>query len=341
MRSYRVLSLCDGMSCGQIALRELGVPVSTYYASEINPFAIAQTMLNFPQTVQVGDVRELDVDRLCAEGEIDLLIGGSPCQDFSFAGKRAGMVNTEKEEIVSLEHYLRLKAEGFAFQGQSFLFWEYMRVLTALRKRNPKVRFLLENVEMKQRWERVLSEAIGLAGVHIDSALVSAQWRKRIYWSNIRTRQVGLFGSVETGIPVPDDRGVWLRDVLEPEVDPHYWVNDRLAKRITALVGALPAGERVLFQRGRGFNKGGIHTEKAPTLSAHAWEQNHFIVGGGVVRRVTPTEAARLQTVPTWYQWGCSTTQQYRLLGNGWTVEVIKHLLSFLDGYELSCQNEL
>ena len=152
---------------------------------------------------------------------------------------------------------------------------------------------------------------------------------------------MGLFGSVETGIPVPDDRGVWLRDVLEPEVDPHYWVNDRLAKRITALVGALPAGERVLFQRGRGFNKGGIHTEKAPTLSAHAWEQNHFIVGGGVVRRVTPTEAARLQTVPTWYQWGCSTTQQYRLLGNGWTVEVIKHLLSFLDGYELSCQNEL
>ena len=330
MRSYRVLSLFDGMSCGQIALRELGVPVSAYFASEVNPFAIAQTQLNFPQTVQVGDVRALEVDRLCAEGEIDLLIGGSPCQDFSFAGKRAGMVNTEREEIVSLDHYLRLKANGFQFQGQSFLFWEYMRVLTALRKRTPHLLFLLENVEMKQRWERVLSEAIGLSGVHIDSALVSAQRRKRIYWSNFQTRRKGLFGSLVTDIPQPVDRRVVLQDVLESKVDPHYVVNDRLAKRITAEVGALPAGTRVIFQRGRGFNKGGVHVEKSPTLSAHAWEQNNLVVGDGVVRRVTPTETARLQTIPEWYCWGCSATQQYRLLGNGWTVEVIMHLLSFL-----------
>ena len=167
-----VLSLFDGMSCGQIALHELGIIPETYYASEIDKFAIAQTQLNFPDTIQLGDVAEVDVSRL---KPVDLLIGGSPCQSFSFAGKRAGMKTTENEEIYTLDRYLQLKADGFKFEGQSYLFWEYMRILTDIRKYNPNVLFLLENVEMGKKWERVLSDAIGLYGVHINSALVSAQ----------------------------------------------------------------------------------------------------------------------------------------------------------------------
>ena len=181
-----VLSLFDGMSCGQIAFHELGIIPETYYASEIDKFAIAQTQLNFPDTIQLGDVAEVDVSRL---KPVDLLIGGSPCQSFSFAGKRAGMKTTENEEIYTLDRYLQLKADGFKFEGQSYLFWEYMRILTDIRKYNPNVLFLLENVEMGKKWERVLSDAIGLYGVHINSALVSAQNRKRVYWTNIRTRQ--------------------------------------------------------------------------------------------------------------------------------------------------------
>lgn len=210
-----VLSLFDGMSCGQIALKELGAHVERYYASEVDKFAIAQTQLNFPNTVQLGDVRNIDARKL---GHVDLLLGGSPCQSFSFAGKRAGMSTKQNEEIYTLDRYLELKQAGFEFEGQSYLFWEYIRILHELRETNPNVFFLLENVEMGKKWEKVLSEAIGLQGVHINSALVSAQIRKRIYWTNIRIAQT-TGGDWITDIPQPEDKGILLRDILEDDAD--------------------------------------------------------------------------------------------------------------------------
>lgn len=210
-----VLSLFDGMSCGQIALKELGAHVERYYASEVDKFAIAQTQLNFPETVQLGDVRNIDARKL---GHVDLLLGGSPCQSFSFAGKRAGMSTKQNEEIYTLDRYLELKQAGFEFEGQSYLFWEYIRILHELRETNPNVFFLLENVEMGKKWEKVLSEAIGLQGVHINSALVSAQIRKRIYWTNIRIAQTTGGGWI-TDIPQPEDKGILLRDILEDDAD--------------------------------------------------------------------------------------------------------------------------
>lgn len=210
-----VLSLFDGMSCGQIALKELGAHVERYYASEVDKFAIAQTQLNFPETVQLGDVRNIDARKL---GHVDLLLGGSPCQSFSFAGKRAGMSTKQNKEIYTLDRYLELKQAGFEFEGQSYLFWEYIRILHELRETNPNVFFLLENVEMGKKWEKVLSEAIGLQGVHINSALVSAQIRKRIYWTNIRIAQT-TGGDWITDIPQPEDKGILLRDILEDDAD--------------------------------------------------------------------------------------------------------------------------
>ena len=364
-KGLQVLSLFDGMSCGQIALRDLGIPIEAYYASEIDKFAIQQTQLNFPDTVQLGDVRNIDVDKLCDEvGEFDLLLAGSPCTNLSTAGNRAGLATKENMEILTLGQYLDLKEAGFEFEGQSYLFWEFMRILTALRRRNPNIMFLLENVEMGKKWETVLSEAIGIRGVHINSALVSAQNRKRIYWSNIRVREEGLFGYKYTDIPQPADRGILLRDILEKEVDERYFLSDKMlswlkrhgeklnhkmkilndedkTKCVTATASFnmnLTSNYVCVAMRGRNPDNANNLTDangKANYLLATsgkgAWANEMSLVGNGFrIRRITPTECARLQTIPEWYKWECSETQQYRMLGNGWTVEVIKHIFSFM-----------
>ncbi len=412
-----VLSLFDGMSCGRIALQEFGITPNIYYASEIDKHAISQTQLNFPDTVQLGSVTEVDVSKL---EPIDLLIGGSPCQSFSMCGKRNGMTTTENEDVLTLERYLELKEQGFEFEGQSYLFWEYMRIMTDIRKYNPNVLFLLENVEMGKKWEAVLSRAIGLYGVHINSALVSAQNRKRIYWTNIRTRKEGLFGEVYTDIPQPKDRGLLLKDILEQEVDEKYYLSDKTVAKLVEhrkrnkengngfsavfhetqeKMAALKVGGDLvtIYQRPRVFNAGVEYTDKSPALSTHSLEQNNLlcissnprhatisenksttlVAAGGMgvghvpmvvsgtlrwfgglnfreihsgkgatllamghenaciignrIRRITPTECARLQTIPEWYRWECSETQQYKMCGNGWTIEVIKHIFSFMN----------
>lgn len=340
-----VLSLFDGMSCGQIALNELGTFPDKYYACEIDKFAIAQTKLNFPGTIMLGDVTKLDVSKL---EKIDLLIGGSPCQSFSFAGKMEGMTTEDNEEITTLEGYLELKEKGFKFAGQSYLFWEYVRILKEVRKVNPNVLFLLENVRMLSKWEDVINRTLGVKGVHINSALVSAQIRKRIYWTNI------------ADIPQPEDKGVFLRDILQTGVPEKYYLSD---KTITCLTGHSENVEGIdiseleeclkeLFPRVQGLSitKNGIRphrgdekksglgelktilfetSEKTGTLLTSASSVPALLIKRRL-RRITPTEAARLQTVPDWYKWECSDTQQYKMLGNGWTVAVIYHIFSFI-----------
>jgi DNA-cytosine methyltransferase len=412
----RVLSLFDGMSCGQQALERIGVNVLEYYASEIDKHAIAVTMHNYPNTKQLGSVIDVDGYKL---PKIDLLIGGSPCQSFSFAGKRKGMSTKCETEILTLEHYLELKAEGYEFEGQSYLFWEYMRLLNEVK---PKY-FLLENVIMGEKWERILSKAIGVNPIEINSALVSAQNRRRLYWTNIGMKPMGLFGDLESIIKQPKDKGILLKDVLESEVDEKYFISDTMINRIKRTNNGercfttadkalcLAAGyhkqgrdnQYIVASRGRnpenpksresGLNteqmleprydgktncltsvqkdnyvvcqnsmprssktgKGGTGPlsredgktycldtgqtnvieilEKSPCL--HGFEHgtngqlNKQLVRGGMIRRLTPLECERLQTVKDNYTKIVSDTQRYRMLGNGWTVDVIAHILSY------------
>ena len=353
-----VLSLFDGMSCGQQALDRAEIKVDKYYASEIDKFAIKVTMANYPNTIQLGSVINVNGYDL---PKIDLLIGGSPCQSFSFAGKRKGMATKDEIEIHTLEHYLQLKKDGYEFEGQSYLFWEYIRILNEVK---PKY-FLLENVMMGEKWERILSRAIGVNPIEINSALVSAQNRRRLYWTNIGMKAAGLFGDLESIIKQPKDKSILLKDILEIDVDEKYFLSQNSinylknrekanteAKRgfvaiypglndkascIDARYGALRnSGESYIIHntmpRSSTTGKGGtVHLSRndGKTYCLDTGNTNAVEIKQKI-RRLTPIECERLQTVKDNYTNYVSDSQRYKMLGNGWTVDVIAHIFKYL-----------
>jgi DNA (cytosine-5)-methyltransferase 1 len=366
-----ILSLFDGMSCGQIALNRAGITVDNYYASEIDKHAIKVTMHNYPSTIQLGSVVDVTADKL---PNIDLLIGGSPCQSFSFAGLQKGMSTKCGEEVVTLERYLELKNEGFQFEGQSYLFWEYVRLLTETK---PKY-FLLENVVMHKKWEAVITKTLGVDPILINSSLLSAQNRKRLYWTNI------------PNVTQPEDKGIVWGDVKESGVNGEsyyyteaalHWLaeNSRLKNKVLTVhkdsdkMQMIEASHSKKYSNQRFFGIVDIPTD----TQAVAAMRGRYIVDGkrmdgkmktagnttqfiefrydgktnclttvgkdNVVvpftkpdripvdefffRYITPTECEKLQTVPVGYTSVISDTQRYRCLGNGWTVDVIAHIL--------------
>ena len=276
-----VLSLFDGMSCGQIALNRAGFKIDNYFACEIDKYAIQVTQANYPNTQQLGDVTKVSALDLPA---LDLVMGGSPCQGFSFAGKQ---LNFE--------------------DPRSKLFFEFVRLLKEARVKNPNVKFLLENVKMKKEYQDVISEYLGVEPIEINSALVSAQNRKRLYWTNLG------------GISQPDDKGILLKDIIF-----FSEVSKKLSeKRVLSLLKYLPKNFKCVgksptltteLSHGSGKNL-------APKLIS---EIKNII---GFYRMLSPIECERLQTVPDNYTSHVSNSQRYKMLGNGWTVDVIVHIL--------------
>jgi len=329
-----VLSLFDGMSCGQIALDQLGIPVDNYYAAEIDPYAMRVTQNNFPETIHLGDVTKVKGEDL---EKIDLLLGGSPCQGFSFAGKQLNFNDP-----------------------RSALFFEFVRLL---KECNPKY-FLLENVRMKKEYQDVITEHLGVEPIMINSALVSAQNRVRLYWTNI------------PNITQPEDRGIVLKDILETDVDEKYFIpnnyeahiklDDEEYSQTTKRLGGYMnegQGQRVystfgksvaLSALGGGWGaKTGLYKipmsgavrgrqitpnskeytqmlelrkdSKTNTLTTSV--KDNVILNNYKIRKLTPVECERLQNIPDNYSNNITDAQRYKMLGNGWTVEVIKHVL--------------
>ena len=287
-----VLSLFDGISCGQLALQRIGVKVENYFASEIDKHAIQVTQHHFPNTVQLGSVVGLDTSTL---PKIDLLIGGSPCQSFSRSGDNTG------------------------FDGKSGLFWEYVRILNEVKP----TYFLLENVVMKKEWENIITEAIGVEPVMIDSKFFSAQKRQRLYWTNI---------PVDKNI---EDRNINILDILIPNGDEKI-INDHLLVldineegfkiKNGTKTGYLYAkeGDCVNLEFPKSQNRRGrVSYGKTNTLNTAC---NYGVVVNGNLRELNITEYERLQTLPDGYTSLISLNQRKNVLGNGWTVDVISYI---------------
>jgi len=278
IKNMNILSLFDGISCGQIALNKLGIKYDNYFASEIDKYAIQVTQKNYPDTKQIGSVVEVKGGDL---PKIDLLIGGSPCQSFSTMGL-----------------YREQMGDKVGFDGKSGLFWEYVRFL---KETKPKY-FLLENVVMKKEWEDLISEALGVKPIKINSALLSHQRRNRLYWTNI------------PNVKQPIDLGLDFRSIIETSVDEKYYLTERAVERV---------------REKQGFD---LVTNKSKCLFATYYKNNsnsregQIVETNGRLRRLTPKECEILQTVPKDYTKGVSDTQRYKMLGNGWTVDVIAHI---------------
>ncbi len=327
----KVLSLFDGISCGMVALERAGIPVERYVAYEIEKNAINISKKNYPEVEHCGDVTTADFTQY--QG-IDLLIGGSPCQGFSIAGKQLNFSDP-----------------------RSKLYFEFER---ALKEARPKY-FLLENVKMKKEFADIITSRLGVEPIEINSNLVSAQNRKRIYWTNI------------PNVKAPEDLGIMLKDIVHEtrkdsvDLEPYkvsfadtlkildkeveagkigYFRQDGQANRVYSihgkavtlcgeagggaakmgqyLFGCLTPDRENKRQCGQRFNDG----EKFYTLTA---QDRHGVFIEGYIRKLTPMECERLQNLPDDYTAGIKDPQRYKCLGNGWTVNVIAHIFSYIN----------
>lgn len=343
-KKMNVLSLFDGMSCGRIALDRAGIPVDKYYASEIDKYAMKIAEKNYPDTIQLGDITELNWNH---RDNIDLMIGGSPCQGFSFAGKRLNFDDP-----------------------RSRLFFEFYRLMQEVK---PKY-FLLENVKMKKESSDIITKYLGVEPIEINSSLVSAQNRRRMYWTNI------------PGVKQPEDKGITWGDVREHGVESerYYYTekainwlwkhgyrkekkvkvhedNDKMQmleashhKKYSSqrFFGILDNGinnetqkQAIAAMRGRyvadgktaqfiEFRRDGksnaLTTVQKDNVVVPFDHYEKVLADNFAYRYITPLECERLQTIPDNYTEGVSNTQRYKMLGNGWTVDVIAHILKGL-----------
>lgn len=303
-----ILSDFDGMSCGQLAISKyLGPDEYKWFASEIHYPSMNVTNHNFPKTVQLGDITK--ITRTMLPKDIFMVMGGSPCQGFSMAGRRKGMVakdDLEYIEVTSLLQYNNLKESGFQFEGQSYLFWEF---INSIKMTKPKY-FLLENVLMtgrNKKWEKIISKELGVEPIHINSNLLTAQNRDRLYWTNI------------PGVTIPENLYIHISEVIP---------------------GAIGGWGK----RGRKYKGDEYYTQYATTRKdgkSNCLTKSscgRFVeLSDGSVLPLTVEQCELLQGVPVGYTdvIGVTKTDRYQMLGNGWTVPVIEHIFSFIPEFHL------
>jgi DNA (cytosine-5)-methyltransferase 3A len=314
------------MNTGRQALQNIGIKVNKYYSSEIKPYAIELTQHHFPDTIQVGDVtkwREWDIDWQT----IDLVLSGSPCQDLSAAGKRAG-INGSK----------------------SSLFFVFVEILEHIKSLNPKVLFLQENVGSASKLDvGIMSRALGVYPVRINSSLVTAQLRDRYYWSNIRTKEDGMFGDIITDIPQPKDKGIMFKDIITDgnvkriksktlleQTEKAFGHKNKYSKKAQEYIKSREKFGASLVFVDRDKALALLESESRVCTSQESIKKRakrqfiNIIYDGDLVRTVNKIEMCRLQGFPDGYTSILSKSKAGSLLGDGWTLPIIEHIFSFI-----------
>lgn len=342
-----ILSLFDGIGCGRVALERAGIKVDSYYASEIEKSAITIAKSNYSDIIEIGDVTKVSYEDNILYTEngnfnikhINFVIGGSPCTDFSSMGYANGM-KSGQTEILSLSQYLILKKSGVKFDGQSYLFWEYVRIL---REVKPDY-FLLENVIMAKKWQKIIDETIGIRPIQINSSLLSAQNRPRLYWTNIKN------------IEIPTDKNILLEDILDkkaPKNDvSHCQTVQKSFAKLVSKYGYIPLkfnayNIKEIKDKACALSRGSMVTSSCATLILVECTDGVHSVNDGIMdgkypvklkdgyynlRKLNFREMERLQTLPDDYTAveGVSTQKRSSAIGNCWTVDVITHILSYI-----------
>lgn len=280
-----VLSLFDGISCGKLALERAGIKVDKYYASEIDQFAMQVSKNNYPDIIQLGDVtawKDWDIDW----SKIDLLIGGSPCQGFSYVGK---MLNFQDE--------------------RSKLFFVYADILNHIKSVNPNVKFLLENVRMKPEYQEIINQYLGVTPVKINSVCIAASRRDRLYWANFNFSQ-------------PSEKDITFDDINQNSQD---WLPDDYIKKVSNWKAHYDPIKQAINIGAR---------QKIHCLTARGYNQSHsgmvLITDGTRYRYLTNNEAELAMTLPIDYTKGIPDKERAKCIGNGWTVDVIAHIFTYL-----------
>lgn len=352
----KVLSLFDGIGCGLLALKKCGIKVDKYFASEIEPNAIRVAQTNNSEIIEIGDVSKISFKdgilytptKSYNVGHIDLICGGSPCTNFSSIGYANGM-RTGDTEILTLAQYLDLKKQEVVFNGQSYLFWEYCRLLNEVK---PDY-FLLENVVMAKKWENVISGFLGVMPIKINSSLLSAQNRPRLYWTNIK------------GIKQPEDKNIVLGDILcdfADTKDVSYCLTvQRSFPKLIAKYGYIPEkfnayNATKLNDKACALSRGSMVTSSCATLLFVKVKNGVHLVKNSIlngiyktklkdgrynIRKLNLTEIERLQNLPDGYTDLPNVSSQKRseMIGNGWTVDVIEHIFSHMGVKDETCKN--
>ena len=339
-----VISLFDGISCGRLALKNTKLNVLRYYSSEIDKNSIAIANYNFEEDkcYRLGDVRNIDGYLLKKEIEKEfgkdvkiMLIGGSPCTDLSICGKRKGL-EVCNITIDTLEKYLKLKNEKFEFEGQSYLFWEFIRLKNELK---PDY-FFLENVKMHKKWLEIFNREIGCYPIEINSKYFSAQNRKRLYWFNWNINEE------------IKDKKIYLNNIIENNVDENYFINKKYEYRIISETFQLhknkinvdkPLRIGCYNKCGQGDRIYSIYG-KSVTLTANGGGRGGktgiYMIDNTKIRKLTPIECERLQCLPDNYtKYGrinnevfeITKNNRYKAIGNGWTIDVISFIFNQLN----------